>query len=293
WLFDPGDELEIIESEIPYTLQNDANSVVYEPCPYYFDGTDLFTYKVNDGGSDPNGGDSNIADVNIVMDMLSDVVFEEDVNTNNDYIPLKTDSKKLRCQAIYHADELGSISINISSLALKIKDAPPIEIQNWKIRMKHTTESSFATGVLPFENDGWTDVYNANETITIEDDWHEFVLNVAFEYNGADNLIIDFSFDSSINSPGLQGKVYDSERTERRIIANWHDSVMPVNSISHDWGNRVFNLKLKSQPDIDVLYSDFNYNCSVGMEDFLTMIDTWLAQTGDANFKQTLTATVI
>ena len=46
----------------------------------------------------------------------------------------------------------------------------------------------------------------------------------------------------------------------------------------------MFNLTLKVQPDTEVLVADFNYNCSVGAEDLMTMIDTWLAQTGDANY---------
>jgi hypothetical protein len=41
---------------------------------------------------------------------------------------------------------------------------------------------------------------------------------------------------------------------------------------------------LKGQPDTEILYSDFNYNCSVGAEDLMTMINTWLAQEGDANY---------
>ncbi|MHC4289507.1 MAG: hypothetical protein ACYSSK_05555, partial [Planctomycetota bacterium] len=40
----------------------------------------------------------------------------------------------------------------------------------------------------------------------------------------------------------------------------------------------------KGQPDTDILYADFNYNCSVGAEDLMTMIDTWLAQDGDTNY---------
>jgi hypothetical protein len=43
-------------------------------------------------------------------------------------------------------------------------------------------------------------------------------------------------------------------------------------------------MRFKSGVATDILYADFNYNCSVGAEDLMTMINTWLAQEGDANY---------
>ncbi|MHC4906251.1 MAG: M6 family metalloprotease domain-containing protein [Planctomycetota bacterium] len=281
WLFDPNDGLEIITT--PYILQNDANSVIYEPCPYYFSGTDAFTFKANDGGEAPDGGDSNIADVNVVMNMLSDTVYE--VHTiYKDYIPFMTGFKKVRSQALYHADELGSKAQVIASLALNIETAPAIEIQNWTIRMKHTTLSEYPTAGVQFDNDGWTVVYDANETIT-QTGWHDFALEKTFDYDGTSNLMIDFSFDNTATSAGY-GYVYDSATgTEYRIISYWSNSGDPLTFQTPNvkW-KRLFNVTLKGQPDTEILYSDFNYNCSVGAEDLMTMINTWLAQEGDANY---------
>ncbi|MDH4201657.1 MAG: C10 family peptidase [Phycisphaerae bacterium] len=281
WLFDPNDGLEILTA--PHTLQNDSNSVIYRPCPYYFAGTDTFSFKANDGGVAPEGGDSNIANVNVVMNMLSDTVFE--VHTiYKDYIPFMTGFKKVRSQALYHADELGSKSQVIANLALNIETAPAIEIQNWTIRMKHTTLSEYPTSGAQFDNDGWTVVYDANETIT-QTGWHDFALEQTFDYDGTSNLMIDFSFDNTATSTGY-GYVYDSTPgTEYRIISYWSNSGDPLafQTPNVKW-KRLFNVTLKGQPDTEILYSDFNYNCSVGSEDLLTMIDTWLAQEGDANY---------
>jgi hypothetical protein len=280
WLFDPYDSSEIVAT--PYTLQNDANSVIYEPCPYYFTGTDGFTFKANDGGDAPDGGDSNVAVVNLVMNMLSDTVYQ--VHTiYKDYIPFMTGYKKGRSQALYHADELGSRAQVIANLALNIETAPAIEIQNLKIRMKHTTLTEYPSGAV-FDNTGWTVVYDANETIT-ETGWHEFNLQSTFAYDGINNLMIDFSFDNSSTNTGY-GYVYDSATgTQNRIISYWSNTGDPLEFVTPNvkW-KRLFNLTLKTQPDTEVLFADFNYNCSVGSEDLMTMIDAWLAQEGDADY---------
>ena len=199
WLYDPNDGWEIMADDVPYTLQNDGNSVIYQPCPYYFSGDDVFSYKANDGGEDPNDGDSNIANVNVLLEMSTvDTIYE--VNTNlQDYIPFWTAYKKVRTQALYHASELGDKSLKISHLALNIQQAPAIEIQNWTIRMKHTTESDYVGGSAEFDNSGWAVVYDSNETITGAG-WHEFVLNTEFLYDGVNNLLIDFSFDNSLRT---------------------------------------------------------------------------------------------
>ena len=281
WLFDPNDGGEIVG--VPYTLQNDANAVAYKPCPYYFAGTDGFTFRANDGGIAPDAGDSNIADVNVVMNMLSETVYE--VNTiYKDYIPFMTNYKKVRTQALYHADELGSKAQIISSIALNIETVPAIEIQNWTIRMKHTALTEYPAVGAQFDNEEWTVVYDANEIIA-RTGWHEFILGASFEYDGVQNLQIDFSFDSPVISTSGFGKVYDSVTPVNRMISYWSNSGDPFEFQTPNikW-KRLFNLTLKAQPDTAVLYSDFNYNCSVGIGDLMTMIDTWLAQGGDANY---------
>jgi hypothetical protein len=206
-----------------------------------------------------------------------------------------TGFKKVRSQALYHADELGSKPQVISKLALNIETAPAIEIQNWTIRMKHTMLTEYPTSGAQFDNEGWTVVYDANETIT-GTGWHDFVLQKTFDYDGTSNLLIDFSFDNTTTSTGY-GYVYDSsffplvapqdpsKANQYRIISYWSNSGNPLEFQTPNvkW-KRLFNITLKGQPDTDILYADFNYNCSVGAEDLMTMIDTWLAQDGDTNY---------
>ncbi len=49
---------------VPYTLAAGGNVVDYQPEPWYL-GADSFTFKANDGGTPPDGGDSNEAVVSI------------------------------------------------------------------------------------------------------------------------------------------------------------------------------------------------------------------------------------
>ena len=50
----------------PYTLVGGGNAVVYHPGAYY-QGPDSFQFKVNDGGTPPEGGDSLVATISLTI----------------------------------------------------------------------------------------------------------------------------------------------------------------------------------------------------------------------------------
>ena len=60
--------------------------------------------------------------------------------------------------------------------------------------MKHTGISRYVTRA--WDSTGWTTVYQHTETI-VSNGWANFVFDTPFDYNGTNNLIIDFSFDNS------------------------------------------------------------------------------------------------
>ena len=72
----------IYSNELPYTLIGNGNQVEYSPCVFYAGPDDSFSFKANDGGTAPDGGDSNIATVSIEVQMQSTpdpgVVYETD-----------------------------------------------------------------------------------------------------------------------------------------------------------------------------------------------------------------------
>lgn len=62
---------------VPCTLTSNGNQVIYTPATDYT-GPDNFTFKANDGGTPPDGGDSNIATVSITVNPGRFTIFSED-----------------------------------------------------------------------------------------------------------------------------------------------------------------------------------------------------------------------
>ena len=61
--------------------------------------------------------------------------------------------------------------------------------------MKHTSRVDFATD-KSWEPGGWTVVHQSNQTISTTG-WVAFPFTATFDYNGTDNLLVDFSFNNS------------------------------------------------------------------------------------------------
>jgi len=101
-----------------------------------------------------------------------------------------------RCQYIYLASELGGPA-KLTALAIKVDGLPGQTLNNWTIRMKPTTLSSYVSNI--WEATGWTTVYQSNTTIAVAG-WVTFQFTNAFFYDGTNNLMIDFSFRNTTGS---------------------------------------------------------------------------------------------
>ncbi|MFC1739688.1 C10 family peptidase [Planctomycetota bacterium] len=66
----------ISDADLPYTLVGNGNQVDYSSCGYYV-GPDSFGFKANDGGTAPDGGDSNIATITIDVQLAASTVIYE------------------------------------------------------------------------------------------------------------------------------------------------------------------------------------------------------------------------
>ncbi|MBW8001924.1 MAG: M6 family metalloprotease domain-containing protein [Planctomycetes bacterium] len=106
--------------------------------------------------------------------------------------PISTYYEKRRTQTIYLSSEIGE-SGTITDIALYVTEVPAMVRNDWTIRMKHTTDSS--TG-RDWEDTGWTVVYQSNESPG-PIGWQNYHFTTPFEYNDANNLMIDFSFDNN------------------------------------------------------------------------------------------------
>ncbi len=135
--------------------------------------------------------------------------------------PLYTYYEDNRTQVIYTADDLGNSPLSINSLSINVSTVPSLTMTNWTIRMKHTTKADYESSAV-FENTGWTVVYQANTTISATG-WNEFVFAAPFEYDGSQNLMVDFSFNNDEwASPG--GKVYWTGTSTAQSIYGYTDS---------------------------------------------------------------------
>ncbi|MGD8451156.1 MAG: S8 family serine peptidase [Phycisphaerae bacterium] len=65
-LTDAGNGHVILAGELPYTLVNNGNELLYTPAGAYY-GNDTLTFVANDGGTPPDGGDSDLGTVNVVV----------------------------------------------------------------------------------------------------------------------------------------------------------------------------------------------------------------------------------
>lgn len=104
-----------------------------------------------------------------------------------------------RLQVLYYSNEVGRAG-RITALALNIGKTPDQVLNNWTIRLKHTSADSLDAAA--WETNGWTTVLQTNQTFARG--WFTFNLQKPFLYNGQDHLMVDFSFDnSSFSSNGL------------------------------------------------------------------------------------------
>jgi hypothetical protein len=157
---------------------------------------------------------------------------------NWDY-PMHTEQQDSRTQVIYLADEI-SRSGNITNMALNVTKIPGQVLVNWTIRMKHTSMDEYDSDNYSLDNDGWTIVYQNNESI-VDQGWYSFEFQTPFEYNGIDNLLIDFSHNNNsatengecrVSNSGQKRSVYACSNSTGNDPLNWPLSPSPIMHIS-------------------------------------------------------------
>lgn len=164
-------------------------------------------------------------------------------------VPLGTGSHDCRAQVIHTPAELGGADF-LNSIAIHVGSLPGQVMTNWTIRLKHTAKQDFSADPS-WESTGWTTVYQSDETIA-STGWVWFPFSAAFAYNGADNLMIDFSFNNSSNS--FNGTVrYTSVASQRTIYATSNSA----NGDPLDWSG--------ASPAATVSFSIFNVKISKGL----------------------------
>jgi len=272
---------------VPYTLVNNGNTVDYKACPF-FTGQDTFEFKANDGGTPPEGGDSAPATVTINVNNKIYTTFEPQTGWYA-YWPIDTFNHDRRTQVIYLSSEIGDAK-TITDLALDIDDVPGQTLNNWTIQMKHTSRSYYSSYPL-LETTGWTTVYQNNESISVPGWWNFHFQNV-FEYNGTDNLLIDFSYNNNSDTINHSSCMVSNMGVNRVLTAYcnsthgdpliWTDDYNPGLWVAPG----VPNIKLISEVLAEQMPGDFKPDCNVDMYDVSVFALAFNSRPGDSNWNE-------
>jgi len=268
-------------NSVPYALADHGSQVIYTPKSDCAATTD-FTYKANDGGTAPNGGDSNEATVTIDIVTIDNISYG--TGSSPWAYPMNTLCEDVRTQVIYLASEIGE-SGSLASLALNVSTTPGQILNNWTIRMKHTPLSSYSTPSL--DATGWAVVYQTNEPQGTTG-WRTFTFQTPFVYDNTNNLMIDFSFNNSDDSNVGQCRATNTHSTRSAYaVSDKSTDGDPLDwdgSTSPDVSGKTYvpNIKLsKIIPLHHDLAGDFEPDCDVDIFDLEVMVRNWLKNCGD------------
>ena len=276
---------------VPYTIStaSQVSGIEYTPCPY-FGGQDTFTYKANDGGVYPIGGDSGIATVTVNVNDQLYADFGTGTNTYVYGMIMSTDFfYDARSQVIYLPSEIGPAK-RLTDLSIRIGAIPGRTLSNWTIRMQHTNKAYFQGTVSEFLTSDWTTVYQGDLSTT-QTGWINFHFTTPFDYNGTQNLMIDFSYNNTgVTSP--HGGYFFQDVGSDRVYSLGSDTGTHGDPLTwSDWGGKYYSvhnslpsIKLIGVAIVDPLTGDFDASCDVTLPDFAIFSQAWQMSLGDADY---------
>jgi hypothetical protein len=138
--------------------------------------------------------------------------------TNTLIYPIGTFFTYMRTQEIYLASEIGAAA-TLSSIAVDLTDIPDVDLDNFTIRLKHTTMSSYSS--TGWEATGWTTVYQ-KDLIIDSDGWVTIGFMIPFDFNGVDNLMVDISM--ALSETGNTGGSHHTDMGVNRLLCYWTNS---------------------------------------------------------------------
>ena len=273
---------------VPYTLS--GTTVEYVPC-YYYGGADSFSFKANDGGIAPTGGDSDIAIISIAVDntLTADFGLDGTFGTNG---AIDTRYYALRSQSLYLAEDVGGEKY-LTDLAMKFTGVPSITIKQWTIRMQHTAMSQYNDIVGDLLTSGWNQVFQGDLTVS-QTGWVNFHFDTPFYFDGSSNLLIDFSFDNSeVSSQTGWYLCKEIGCSCNRVITIKSSDLSHTSPLTWDFwdgggsywgGDWLPGIKLIGLVPDESITGDFNYSCSVNLPDMAILSGAWNSQKGQDSY---------
>lgn len=133
---------------------------------------------------------------------------------------LRTEYRAARTQVIYPTNMMGGAR-TIDRLSLNVDTIPTQTLHQFTIRLRHTdleVYPCYPTQVV-WETD-WLTAYQEDRDIT-SNGWVTFIFTNAFAYDGAHNLMVDFSFSNEFATESSTLAIaYDDVTTYRSLYRN-------------------------------------------------------------------------
>ena len=211
---------------VPYTLVGGGNQVEYTPDVWYIGG-DSFTFKANDGGTPPEGGDSNVATIAIdVAQPAAELMHAFPMDSNPGWSKSGQWAFGVPTAGGSHAGDPGSghtgsnvCGYNLSgdyasgmvsaeyltTAALDCRDYNEVELRFW--RWLGVERNPFDNATLEVSSNGsdWTPVWS-NPTTTVSDAaWTEMAYDISAVADNAATVYVRWGMgptDGGITYPG-------------------------------------------------------------------------------------------
>lgn len=129
--------------------------------------------------------------------------------------PMSCYQNKARTQAIYTPEEVGGAGL-LTALSLEVRRRPPIPLNDWTIRVKHSTLQHYEAGTWQWETNDWVVAVQTNVSIS-SIGWKRFGFTTPFVYDGTNNLMVDFSVNHS-TSASSDGECYVTIAATSRFL---------------------------------------------------------------------------
>ncbi len=176
---DAGNGYVILPSDLPYTLVNNGNEVVYTPSGGFY-GEDTFQFQATDGGVPPEGGDSEVATVTILVQFDPPTIITETLPNgclNRAYGPVQLEADQGQPELAWTLLTDEYVELNMGSNEFEAVGSD----QNW-----NADDNSWQYG-LPFNFPFFGDTYS--NVWVCSNGYLDFASNSADYSNSTDELL--------------------------------------------------------------------------------------------------------
>ncbi|NLO11609.1 MAG: hypothetical protein GX122_04215, partial [Candidatus Cloacimonetes bacterium] len=181
--------------------------------------------------------------------------------------PINVYLKSLHGQSVYLASELIAAGVqgplDITEIGFYVTEMPVYNMENYIIRMRHTTATDVSAWINNSDN-GYQTVYTSASYMPSGTGWNMFTFSTPFTWNGVDNIVVDTAFGVNSSSTASGTVQYSSVTNGYRYVRSTSSNQTNVFSGNQPNNNRP-NLKLTLAPTPDV-YSVAYANIKVFLE---------------------------